>query len=119
MIKSFNDAEMTEVYRQAMKHLNPLFLVPYVFLPVVNMLLAASMIAIHLIPAPAYNVLSGTPGPLYAFIATNGTWQALIFSMLLFAFDILLYLPIVKMAKDIQDEIDLLNDEETGYEYVK
>ena len=99
--------------------LNPLFLLPYVFLPVVNMLLAASMIAIHLIPASAYNVLSGTPGPLYAFIATNGNWQALIFSMLLFAFDILLYLPIVKMAKDVQDEIDLLNDEEAGYEYVK
>ena len=99
--------------------LNPLFLLPYVFLPVVNMLLAASMIAIHLIPASAYNVLSGTPGPLYAFIATNGNWQALIFSMLLFAFDILLYLPIVKMAKDVQDEIDLLNDEEASYECVK
>ena len=42
-----------------------------------------------------------------------------IFSMLLFAFDILLYLPIVKMAKDVQDEIDLLNDEEASYEYVK
>ena len=63
--------------------------------------------------------ISGTPGPLVAFIATNGTWQALIFSMLLFALDILLYLPIVKMAKDVQDEIDLLNDEEAGYEYVK
>ena len=99
--------------------LNPLFLLPYVFLPVVNMLLAASMIAIHLIPASAYNVLSGTPGLLYAFIATNGNWQALIFSMLLFAFDFLLYLPIVKMAKDVQDEIDLLNDEEASYEYVK
>ncbi|WP_290078799.1 PTS transporter subunit EIIC [Lactobacillus taiwanensis] len=99
--------------------LNPLFLIPYVGLPVVNMLLGASMIAIHLIPVSAYNVLSGTPGPLVAFIATNGTWQALIFSMLLFALDILLYLPIVKMAKDVQDEIDLLNDEEAGYEYVK
>ncbi len=99
--------------------LNPLFLIPYVCLPVVNMLLGASMIAIHLIPVSAYNVLSGTPGPLVAFIATNGTWQALIFSMLLFALDILLYLPIVKMAKDVQDEIDLLNDEEAGYEYVK
>ena len=66
-----------------------------------------------------YNVLSGTPGPLVAFIATNGTWQALVFSMLLFALDILLYLPIIKMSKDVQDEIDLLNDKEAGYKHVK
>ena len=99
--------------------LNPLFLFPYVFLPVINMLLAASMIAIHLVPASAYSVLSGTPGPLVAFIATNGAWQALIFSLALFALDILLYLPIIKMAKDVQNEIDLLNDREAGYEYVR
>ena len=99
--------------------LNPLFLFPYVILPVMNMLLAASMIAVHLVPASAYNVLSGTPGPLVAFIATNGTWQALVFSMLLFALDILLYLPIIKMSKDVQDEIDLLNDKEAGYKHVK
>lgn len=99
--------------------LNPLFLLPYVFLPIVNMLLGASMIAVHLIPASAYNVLSGTPGPLVAFIATNGAWQALVFSMLLFAFDILLYIPIIKMAKAVQEEIDVLNDREAGYEYVK
>ena len=99
--------------------LNPLFLFPYVILPVMNMLLASSMIAVHLVPASAYNVLSGTPGPLVAFIATNGTWQALVFSMLLFALDILLYLPIIKMSKDVQDEIDLLNDKEAGYKHVK
>ncbi len=45
--------------------------------------------------------------------------KLLVFSMLLFALDILLYLPIIKMSKDVQDEIDLLNDKEAGYKHVK
>lgn len=99
--------------------LNPLLLVPYVLMPVVNMLLAAGAIALHIIPPSAYQVLSGTPGPLYSFIATNGDWGALIFSLSLFALDILMFIPIIRLAEKIRVEIDKLNDEEASFEYVK
>ncbi len=46
---------------------NPLFLIPFVFLPIVNILLASLAIAIHLIPSTPYPVLQGTPGPLLVF----------------------------------------------------
>lgn len=94
--------------------LNPLFLIPYILMPIFNMLLAALAIALHLIPSSAYLVLTGTPGPLVSFIATNGNWLALIFAILLFALDILLFVPVVKTANKVQDEIDRMNTEEEG-----
>ena len=98
--------------------LNPLYIFSYVLIPVFNMLVAALFIQLHLIPTSAYQVLSGTPGPIVAFMATNGNWGALIFSLLLFATDILLYVPVVKIAAKVQLEIDNLNAEEAGFEYV-
>ncbi|WP_297815379.1 PTS transporter subunit EIIC [uncultured Lactobacillus sp.] len=98
--------------------LNPMYLFSYVLIPVLNMLIAALFIQLHLIPASAYQVLSGTPGPIVSFMATNGNWSALIFSMLLFAGDILLYWPVVKIAAKVQTEIENLNAEEAGFEYV-
>ena len=92
--------------------LNPLYVLPYVFLPIINMLLAAAVIALHLVPTSAYGVLTGTPGPLKAFIATNGSWQALDFALIILTIDILLYIPVVKMAIKIEGRIDELNVQE-------
>ena len=92
--------------------LNPLYVLPYVFLPIINMLLAAAVIALHLVPTSAYGVLTGTPGPLKAFIATNGSWQALVFALIILTIDILLYIPVVKMAIKIEGRIDELNVQE-------
>ncbi|GBG04857.1 PTS transporter subunit EIIC [Lactobacillus rodentium] len=92
--------------------LNPLYLVPYVFLPVLNILIAASAIALGWVPTSAYPILTGTPGPLVAFIGTNGNWNALILSLLLFVMDILLYLPVVKIAAKVEDEITRINERE-------
>lgn len=92
--------------------LNPLFMLPYVFLPIINMLLAAGAIAIHLVPASAYGVLTGTPAPLKAFIATNGSWQAIVLTLILLILDIFFYIPVVKMAIKIESKIDELNARE-------
>lgn len=61
---------------------NPIYLVPFLAAPLVNMILAALLLALKWIPVAAYPVPSGTPGPLIAFIGTNGNWLTLIFGCL-------------------------------------
>lgn len=82
--------------------LNPLLLIPFVFIPVLDMIIAALGIWIHLLPTPAYPVLSGTPGLLYAFIGSNGNWITLIFSFALFAIDIWCFVPFIKLSLEVE-----------------
>lgn len=77
---------------------NPIFLVPFVLAPIINMLIAAGFIALKWIPVAAYPVPSGTPGPLIAFIGTNGNWLTLLLGLLLLALDVMIYIPFVKAA---------------------
>ncbi|QNQ81539.1 PTS sugar transporter subunit IIC [Lactobacillus sp. PV034] len=92
--------------------LNPLYLLPYVFFPIINMIIAAAVVAINWVPSSVYPFLTGTPGPLIAFIGTNGNWNALILSIILFLMDIALYIPVVKLAAKVEDEINRINEEE-------
>lgn len=78
--------------------LNPILLLPFIFLPVFNILVASLAIAIHLIPSTPYPVLQGTPGPLIAFLGTNGNWRILAFTIILLLVDIALYIPFVRMT---------------------
>lgn len=78
--------------------LNPVFLLPFMLLPVINMSLAAGMIALHLLPSTPYPVLLGTPGPLLGFIATNGNWATLLFTIILLLVDTLIYIPFVRLS---------------------
>ena len=92
--------------------LNPFYLLPYVFIPILNILIASVAIALQLVPPSAYPILTGTPGPLVAFIGTNGNWNSLILSLLLFIMDILIYIPVVKLADKVEDEIADFNEAE-------
>lgn len=92
--------------------LNPLYLIPYIFLPIFNMLIAAGAIALSLVPSSAYPVPLGTPGVLVAFISTNGSWQALLLSLLLFLIDVLAYLPFVKLASAVSHRVRELQAKE-------
>lgn len=85
--------------------LNPLYLVPAVFLPLINIVLAAGAIFFRLIPTPVYWVPDGTPGPLVAFVGTNGSWTALLFSLLLLMFDVWAYLPFVGLSLAVEERI--------------
>lgn len=96
--------------------INPIFFLPYVFLPIFNMLIADLAIALRMIPTSTYPVLTGTPGPLVSFIATNGNWQALVFSLLLFSADIMIYMRVVKGAVRVYGKTALQNDKEQSYE---
>ena len=49
--------------------LNPIYALQLVLVPVVNMLIAALAIFLHIVPTPVYTVLTGTPGPLVPFFS--------------------------------------------------
>lgn len=95
--------------------LNPLYLIPQIFLPALNMLLAAGAIALNWLPVSAYPILNGTPGPLLPFLATNGSWIALIFTFFILALDVALLVPFVKLAGRINRELAILNQEEDAH----
>lgn len=82
--------------------LNPVFLLPYLLLPLANLLLGALATLMHLIPATPYPLPMGTPGPLAAFIGSNGDWEALLFSLVLLIFDVWVYIPFVRLALDAE-----------------
>lgn len=81
---------------------NVIFLIPFILAPVINMLMAALAIMLHLMPPSVYPVPIGTPGPLIAFIGTNGSWQALVFSVLAIIISVYIYIPFVKMAAKVK-----------------
>ena len=85
--------------------LNPVFLLPFMLLPLVNIAIAAGVTVLGLIPATPYPVLLGTPGPLIGFLATNGNWGTLVFTMLLLFLDIALYLPFVRLNFQVEAQL--------------
>ncbi|WEV70830.1 PTS sugar transporter subunit IIC [Lactobacillus sp. ESL0785] len=83
--------------------LNPLFMLPAIILPLINMLLAACAISLHFLPVCVYPILKGTPGILIPFFGTNGNWLALMFTIILFILDLLLLLPVVKVDEHLEE----------------
>lgn len=81
---------------------NPVYLIPWILIPTINMLLASIALFLHLIPASVYPVLSGTPGPLIAFVATNGAIQTAIFSISLMIIDAVIFLPFIILSKRVE-----------------
>ncbi|WP_234002738.1 PTS transporter subunit EIIC [Lactobacillus sp. CBA3605] len=78
---------------------NPVYLIPFVLAPVVNMGLAALVIGAKWLPPMVYPVPVGTPGPLVAFIGTNGNWVALALGLIDLCLSVLIYLPFMHLAE--------------------
>lgn len=95
--------------------MNPLYLLPILILPIVNILIATGAIAIHLIPPTPYPVLVGTPGPLISFVASNGNWWVLIFTLALFILDVWCFIPFVKIIDHFDKELYLDSSEVDYY----
>ncbi|MDF9445589.1 hypothetical protein P5Z58_10630, partial [Limosilactobacillus mucosae] len=49
-----------------------------------------------------YPLPMGTPGPLAAFIGSNGDWEILLFSLVLLVFDVWVYIPFVRLALGVE-----------------
>lgn len=82
--------------------LNPIFFLPFLIIPVINISLAALAIWLHLISPCVSPVLKGTPGILVAFFGSNGNWMNLIFSIVLFILDVLMLVPILRLSQRIE-----------------
>ncbi|MCM0595335.1 PTS sugar transporter subunit IIC [Weissella uvarum] len=77
--------------------LNPLYLIPFVLAPAVNVIIAAGLVALKVIPPAIYPVPIGTPGPLIGFIGSGGNIATFVFGFGLFVLDVLIYMPFVKL----------------------
>lgn len=80
---------------------NPLYLIPFVLTPILNIVIAAIAIIAHIMPPVVYPVPMGTPGPLVAFIGTGGNFVALIIGVIVFFIDIIVYIPFVRLNEQI------------------
>ena len=75
--------------------LNPMFLVPFLLVPTVNVLIGYFAISMEWIPPVAYSVPWTTPGPLIPFLGTGGNFMALVFGFICLAVSVLIYAPFV------------------------
>lgn len=85
--------------------LNPIYLIPFVLLPIFNMLLASVVIYLHVIPQLVYPVPDLAPGILTPLIGTGGNIYAFVFSLLLLVIDVMVYIPFVKLADVVDDQL--------------
>lgn len=77
--------------------LNPTLVIPFIMAPVVA--LATTVLTTYLgwVPMPKLVVPWTLPGPIGAFLATGGAWQAVVLSLVNIGLAALIYWPFVKM----------------------
>ena len=79
--------------------LNPLFLIPYVLVPQLNMVIVSAFYKLGILLPSVYPVWGGTPPVLRALIATNGSFAAFFVSIALVMMDAFIYGFFVKNAE--------------------
>jgi len=85
--------------------LSPVLGIPFLLAPLVC--ISVSWLCLHLawVPAVAYPLLTGTPGPLQAFLGTGGNWAALVLGLVNLALSTAIYYPFVKWHVQAQAQI--------------
>lgn len=86
--------------------LNPIYLLPFILLPLFNMVVASGLIMFHILPPLVYPAPYGTPGILAPLIGTGGDWMALFWSVLLLVIDVWAYIPFVRIADQVEDRLN-------------
>lgn len=95
--------------------LNPIFLLPFVLLPLFNMVCASGLIFLHVIPPLVYPIPNGTPGILVPFMGSGGDWVTLLVSLLLLVIDVWAYIPFVKLAEKVEDRLQEMRKEAANH----
>lgn len=91
--------------------LNPIYIIPFVLAPIVNIIIGYSATCIFkIIPPVAYGVPWTTPGPLIPFLGTGGNVLALLIGVLCLAVSVLIYAPFV-IAAGKESQVDDDNSE--------
>ena len=76
--------------------LNPIYIIPFVLAPIVNIIIGYSAVCIFkIIPPVAYGVPWTTPGPLVPFLGTGGNIMGLVIGIICLAVSVLIYAPFV------------------------
>lgn len=76
--------------------LNPIYIIPFVLAPNVNIIIGYSAVCIFkIIPPVAYGVPWTTPGPLVPFLGTGGNIMGLVIGIICLAVSVLIYAPFV------------------------
>lgn len=94
--------------------LNPIYIIPFILTPLVNISIGyVSIMVLKIIPPVVYGIPWTTPGPLMPFLGTGGNVIALVIGFICLAVSVLIYAPFViaaNKAEGIEDE------EEKNYE---
>ena len=56
-----------------------------------------------LVPPMVYPMPRTTPGPLMAYLGTDGDWRALLLSLVCLTVSVLIYLPFVKLLNQLPE----------------
>lgn len=81
--------------------LNPIFVIPYLLTPVLNMLIGAGLISSGLLLPTVLPVSYGTPGLLLGFLGSGGDYKMLFAALVIFALDVAIYIPFVQAAEQV------------------
>ncbi|MDU5108916.1 MAG: PTS sugar transporter subunit IIC [Clostridium sp.] len=92
--------------------LNPIYIIPFIITPVVNVLIGyTAVVILKIIPPVAYSVPWTTPGPLIPFLGTGGTeFMALVVGFVCLAVSVLIYSPfVIAASKSAQKQAEQEN----------
>ena len=79
--------------------LNPIYIIPFVLTPLVNITIGyVSTAVLNIIPPIAYGVPWTTPGPLAPFLGTGGNIIGLLIGLLCLSVSVVIYAPFVIVA---------------------
>ena len=87
--------------------LNPVFAIPFVLGPVVNLTTAYFATAIGFLPPVQYVIPWTMPPILSGLMATGWAWQAPIMQLINLSLSIAIYIPFVKVADKIEEKREL------------
>lgn len=89
--------------------LNPIYIIPFIITPIVNILIGyTAIVVLEIIPPIAYGVPWTTPGPLIPFLGSGGNFMALLVGMLCLVVSVLIYAPfVIASSKAAQKEAEL------------
>ena len=91
---------------------NPIFIIPILVTPLLNMFLGSVTIGLGLLPPLVYPVPAGTPGLLTPLIASGGNWLGILITIVLLVIDVLIYIPFVKIAERVEWQVLLESEQE-------
>ncbi|WP_066891270.1 PTS sugar transporter subunit IIC [Clostridium nigeriense] len=77
--------------------LNPILIIPFIIAPIVNIVIAWAATVSGLVPAMHIAAPWTLPAPLFAFMATGGSWSAALLAVILVIVSVIIYYPFFKI----------------------